>query len=130
LKVHTTGIVNLVAMLAGVHCGIAKSAELVVVQCVVDKFRSSYAPRQDVFAMQFDMDARTVATSYGTASFKTTRREVRAVAQVWAGWQFNLNIDRRTGAFVALTDKVEHGKYSYAEAKGTCILPDDALWQR
>jgi len=108
---------------AMLYSGPAAPADALVVQCTVDSFRSSFSTRPDVFAIQVDLEARTITTYYGTLPLKMTRRELRGAGGVSPGWQGSVVIDRRTGAMRAGTDKVEGRKYSFADLKGTCILP-------
>lgn len=98
-------------------------ADAIAVQCTVDSYSSSYAPRPDSFVIMVDTDARTVATYYGSVPMKITRKVIRGAARVEDGWQSNVEIDRNTGKFEAGTDKVDGRKHSYAMVKGKCILP-------
>ena len=100
-------------------------ADVAAVQCTVDSYTSSYAPRPDSFIILVDTDARTVTTYYGAVPLKITRKRILGAGPVEDGWQSNVEIDRNTGKFEAGTDKVEGRKHSFAVLKGMCILPPD-----
>lgn len=118
-------VVLLLSMLAALAETPAKSADLIAVQCTIDSYRSSYAPRPDSFTIQVDLDARTITTYYGTLPLKQTRGMLRGVGAVAGGWQSSVVINRNTGRLEAGTDKVEGRKYSYVDLKGVCILPPE-----
>ena len=101
----------------------AATADVSYVQCTVDAYRSSFAPRPDLFVVQVDLEASVMVTNYGSMRLKSTRRELRGVALVDAGWQTSVSIDRNSGRVLASVDKLEGRKYSYAGLKGKCILP-------
>jgi len=111
-------------MLLAVHPG-ASAAQVAAVQCTIDSYRSSYAPRPELFTIQVDTDEGVIVTFYGTLPLKMTRRELRGVGNVEGGWQASVTINRRTGRFEAGTDRMEGRKYSYVALKGTCILPPE-----
>lgn len=125
MKVHAARAAWLMAMLAAGHCGAAMPADTIIVQCTVDKFRSSFASRLDIFTIQVDLDAKVATTYYGTVPIKLKRKELRGVGRVDDGWHSSLVVDRITGRLAANVDKVEHGKYSFAELQGNCILPPE-----
>jgi len=104
---------------------VASAAQVITVQCTIDSYRSSYAPRPDLFTIQVDIDEGIIVTYYGTLPLKMTRRELRGVGGVEGGWQASLSINRRTGRFEAGTDRVEGRKYDYVALKGACILPPE-----
>jgi len=95
------------------------------VQCTIDSYRSSYAPRPELFTVQVDVDEGIIVTYYGILPLKVTRRELRGVSSLPGGWQASVSINRRTGRFEAGTDRMEGRKYSYVAVKGTCILPPE-----
>jgi hypothetical protein len=101
----------------------AVPAEVMSVQCTVDRFRSSFASRPDLFVIQFDMDAGRVITYYGAMNLKVRKKEILGVASVDGGWQTSLAIDRNIGRFTSVVDKMERGKYLYADLRGWCVLP-------
>jgi hypothetical protein len=101
----------------------AASADVSYVQCTIDTYRSSFAPRPELFVIQVDLEAGVMVTNYGSMQMKTTRRELRGVARVDEGWQTSVSIDRNSGRVTASVDKMEGRKYLYAGLKGTCILP-------
>jgi hypothetical protein len=101
----------------------AATADVSYVQCTIDAYRSSFAPRPDLFVIQVDLDAGVMVTNYGEMPLKATHRELRGVAHVDAGWQTSVTIDRDTGRMVASVDKMAGRKYLYAGLKGACILP-------
>jgi len=103
----------------------ARAAQIFAVQCTIDSYRSSYAPRPDSFTIQVDLEAGVIITYYGTMPLKTTRRELRGVGAVTDGWQASVAINRRTGRFQAGTDRIDGRKYSYVDLKGACILPPE-----
>lgn len=103
----------------------ASAAQLLAVQCTIDSYRSSYAPRPELFTIQVDTDEGVIVTYYGTLPLKITRGELRGVGAVEGGWQASVRVNRRTGRFEAGTDRIEGRKYSYAAVKGTCILPPE-----
>src|SRR5512139_1539433 len=123
LKVLARRFAGPFAWVAMLYSGTAAPADAIVVQCTVDSFRSSFSTRPDVFSIQVDLEARTITTYYGTLPLKMTRRELRGAGNVSPGWQASVVIDRRTGVMRAGADKVDGRKYSYADLKGTCILP-------
>lgn len=101
----------------------AALADAIAVQCTIDSYSSSYAPRPDSFVIMVDADARTVTTYYGAVSLKITRKRILGAGPVEDGWQSNVEIDRNTGKFEASTDKVDGRKHLYVVLKGVCILP-------
>jgi hypothetical protein len=101
----------------------AAMAEPIPVQCTIDTYSSSFAPRPDSFTVLVDTQARTVSTYYGQMSLKVTRRQLLGGGPVSDGWQSNVVIDRNTGRLDAGTDKVEGRKHFYTVLKGVCILP-------
>lgn len=101
----------------------AASADVIAVQCTIDQYKSSFAPRPGLFTVMVDLQMRTMVTYYGEMPLKMTRRELHGAATVADGWQINVAIDRNTGKFVAGTDKIDGRKYSYTVLKGLCILP-------
>jgi hypothetical protein len=103
----------------------ALAAQIVAVQCTIDSYRSSYAPRPDSFTIQVDIEAGVIVTYYGTLPLKMTRKELRGVGSVSDGWHASVAINRRTGRFEAGTDRVDGRKYSYIDLKGACILPPE-----
>jgi hypothetical protein len=115
---------RLLALLAAVN-SVSAVADVLAVQCTVDSYRSSFSPRPDLFTIQVDIEARAITTNYGTMSLKMTRRELRGAGGVSGGWQSNVSIDRNTGRLAAGVDKIDGRKYSYADLKGTCILPPE-----
>lgn len=117
--------VGAIAGLLALPAAQSSAAAVIAVQCTIDSYRSSYAPRPDSFTIQVDTDAGVMVTYYGTLPLKTTRRELRAVGSVSGGWQASVVINRRTARFEAGTDRVEGRKYSYAAMKGACILPPE-----
>ena len=119
-----SGAGRLFAMLALFHCS-ASAADVIVVQCTVDSFRSSFSPRPELFILQVDLEARSITTNFGTMPLKMTRKEIRGAGTVSGGWQTNVTINRNTGRLGAGVDKIDGRKYSYAELKGTCILPNE-----
>jgi hypothetical protein len=111
------------AMLLAVQpCAMAAQT---AVQCTIDSYRSSYAPRPELFMVQLDVDEGIIVTYYGILPLKVTRRELRGVASLPGGWQASVSINRRTGRFEAGTDRMEGRKYSYVAVKGSCILPPE-----
>jgi hypothetical protein len=101
----------------------AASADVVAVQCTIDEYRSSFAPRPDSFTILVDTEARTVSTYYGQMPLKMTRKQLVGGGPVSDGWRSNVVIDRNTGRLSAGTDKVDGRKHSYTDLRGTCILP-------
>lgn len=101
----------------------AVSAEAVAVQCIIDQYSSSFAPRPDSFTVLVDVEGRTVTTYYGQMPLKVTHKELLGAGPVSDGWQSNVVINRNTGKFDAGTDKIDGRKHSYTVLKGLCILP-------
>jgi len=112
------------ALMALAYCA-AASADVIVVQCTIDKYRTSFASRPDIFVVQVDLEERVITTYYGTTPLKMTKKEVRGVGGMPGGWQTSVTIDRDTGKLAAVVDKIEGRKYSYADLKGSCILPQE-----
>jgi hypothetical protein len=121
VRVSVSGTGRLFVLLVFFHCS-ASAADVIVVQCTVDSFRSSFSPRPDLFTLQVDLEARSI-TNFGTMPLKMTRREIRGAGTASGGWQTNVTINRNTGRLGAGVDKIDGRKYSYADLKGTCILP-------
>jgi hypothetical protein len=123
LTIRAGRLCGFFAPVALLHSGAALPADALVVQCTIDSYRSSYAPRPDTFTIQVDLDAGFITTYYGTMPLKMTRRVLRGVGVVSDGWHGSVAIHRNTGRLEAGTDKVDGRKYSYVDLKGTCILP-------
>lgn len=119
-----TGFVAGLPLLLAVQSG-AAVAQVAAVQCTIDSYRSSYAPRPELFTIQVDTEAGVIVTYYGVLPLKMTHRELRGVGNAQGGWQASVTINRRTGRFEAGTDRMEGRKYSYVALKGTCILPPE-----
>jgi len=100
------------------------SADVIAIQCTIDDYRSSFAPRPDSFMVLVDTQARTVTTYYGMIPLRITRRELLGAGPGSEGWQSNLEINRNTGKLKAGTDKVDGRKYSFTVLSGMCILPE------
>jgi hypothetical protein len=101
----------------------AASADIVAVQCTIDEYRSSFAPRPDSFTILVDTEARTVSTYYGEMPLKMTRKQLVGGGPASDGWRSNVVIDRNTGRLSAGTDKVDGRKHAYTVLTGMCILP-------
>jgi hypothetical protein len=107
-----------------VFCAQRASAEVIVVQCVVEEYRTTFGSRPDSFIVQVDLEARAITTNFGTTSLKTTRRMLRGTGNPSGGWQTSISIDRNTGRLEAGIDRMEGLKHSFAEVKGICVLPE------
>jgi hypothetical protein len=123
LNYRAAGLCGLLA-LSGLWFSAAASADAIVVQCTINQYSSSFAPRPDTFTILVDTDARTIATYYGTMQLRMTRKELLGTSAVSDGWHSNVAIDRNTGKFAAGTDKIDGRKYSHTELRGLCILPE------
>jgi len=109
--------------LAAVGFSAAASADVLAVQCIIDRYSSSFAPRPDLFTVLVDTDTHAVTTYYGQMPLKLTRKEILGAGPAADGWRNNVAINRNTGRFSAGTDKIEGRKHSYTELSGLCILP-------
>jgi hypothetical protein len=103
----------------------AASADVIVVQCTIDTYRTSFASRPDIFVIQVDLEARAITTYYGTTRLKMTKRQIGGVGRMPGGWQTSVTIDRNTGRLAAASDRIDGRKYSFVDLKGTCILPQE-----
>jgi hypothetical protein len=105
-------------------CGAtAACADAIAVQCTVEKYASSFAPRPGSFTILVDVEARSVNTYFGAMRLTLKRREIYGGGPVGDGWQSRVSIDRNTGRFSAGADKLAGRKHSFAELSGMCILP-------
>jgi hypothetical protein len=112
-----------IGVLLAVGFSAAAMAEAIAVQCAIDQYRSSFAPRPDSFTILVDTEAGSVTTYFGTMPLKLKRREFYGAAPAPDGWQTHVAINRNTGRLVAGTDKLEGRKHHYTELTGLCILP-------
>lgn len=110
-------------MLVAATTAVAAGDGVIAVQCAVEGYRSSYAPRPETFVVQVDLDSKRLVTYYGSLPLKLGRREIRGVGMVDGGWTASVILDRRTGRLQAGTNRIDGRKYSYAEIRGSCILP-------